>query len=47
MSLVKAIIALLLTTANEDIMVRMVYHVPISSAPLGSGLLETCTQHKR
>lgn len=33
--------ALLLTTAKEDMMVRMVYHVPMHSAPLGSGLRDT------
>lgn len=46
-SLVKAIMALLLTTATEDIIVRMVYHVPMSSAPLGSGLLETCSRRQQ
>lgn len=40
-SLVKATMALLLATAIADIIVRMLCQVPMSSAPLGSGLRDT------
>lgn len=35
--------ALLLTTDTADMTVKIVYQVPISSAPLGSGLRDTLT----